>query len=105
MEPGRTIWPTIGAKASENERSALMSKKPAPIIIRGEGIGTITLSIITPTKTLQGPWMRMESMIQFRISVNEVVLRPKVLLKIAAMLIKLKRIICKHRTSNDPRNR
>jgi hypothetical protein len=41
-------------------------------MIRGEGMGTMTLSMITPKKTLHGPWARMESMIQLRISVNEV---------------------------------
>jgi hypothetical protein len=35
-------------------------------------MGTMTLSMITPIKTLHGPWARMESMIQLRISVNEV---------------------------------
>jgi hypothetical protein len=86
----------IGAKACKNESSALMSKKPAPIIIKGEGIGTMTLSMITPTKTLQGPWARIESMIQLRISVNAVVLRLKVLLKIAVLVFELKRIVCAH---------
>jgi hypothetical protein len=38
-----------------NPRSGLMSTKPAPIIISGEGIGTITDSMITPTNTLHGP--------------------------------------------------
>jgi hypothetical protein len=96
MEPGRTIWVMIGAKACKNESSALMSKKPAPIIIKGEGIGTMTLSMITPTKTLQGPWARIESMIQLRISVKAVVLRLKVLLKIAVLVFELKRIVCAH---------
>jgi hypothetical protein len=63
------------------------------MIIRGEGMGTMTLSMITPTKTLQGPYARIESRIQLRISVNKVVLRLKVQLTIAAMLIKLKRIV------------
>src|SRR5215831_16281572 len=75
LEP---IWVTIGVKACKNESSVLMSKKPAPIIIKGEGMGTMTLSMMTPTKTLQGPWVRIESMIQLRISVNAVVLRLKV---------------------------
>jgi hypothetical protein len=73
-----------------------MSKKPAPIIIKGEGIGTMTLSMITPIKTLHGPWARIESMIQLRISVNAVVLRLKVLLKIAVLVVELKRIVCAH---------
>jgi hypothetical protein len=56
-------------------------------------MGTMTLSMTTPTNTLHGPYARMESRIQLRISVNKVVLGLKVQLKIAALLIKLKRIV------------
>jgi hypothetical protein len=38
-----------------NVNSGLMSTNPAPIIISGDGIGTMTDSIITPTNTLHGP--------------------------------------------------
>src|SRR5262244_1570110 len=48
MAPGTTIWVTIGAKACKNESSPLMSKKPAPIMIKGEGMGTMTLSMMRP---------------------------------------------------------
>jgi hypothetical protein len=65
-------------------------------MIKGEGMGTMTLSMMTPTKTLQGPWARIESMIQLRISVNAVVLRLRFLLKIAVLVVELKRIVYAH---------
>jgi len=53
--PGRTICKAIGANACKKVKLGSISTKPAPMIISGEGIGTMTDSMITPANTLHGP--------------------------------------------------
>ena len=46
--PGTTMDRRIGAKASRNPSSGLIKINPAPMMIKGEGIGIITDSMMTP---------------------------------------------------------
>jgi hypothetical protein len=45
-----------------------MRMAPAPMMIRGDGIGTIICSIITPMKTASWPWALINSIIHWVIS-------------------------------------
>jgi hypothetical protein len=45
-----------------------MRTAPAPIIMRGDGMGTMICSMITPMKTESWPWVLIDSIIHCVIS-------------------------------------
>jgi hypothetical protein len=51
MDPGRTMVQKIRRKAWGIESPGEIRIAPAPMMINGEGMGTMICSIITPMKT------------------------------------------------------
>jgi hypothetical protein len=68
MEPGRTMIHRIWRNASGMESPGKMRIAPAPMMMSGDGMGTMICSIITPMKTASWPWVLINSIIHWVIS-------------------------------------